>query len=196
MARRSRAKSKTSRPNRHAGRSTHLEVGDETDLSELVTNNECPFLLVLDGVQDPHNLGACLRSADAAGVHAVVVPRNRAVSLTDTVINIACGAAENVPLIEVTNIARTLRDLQKEGVWVLGTADDTEATLYDIDMKGPLAIVMGAEGTGLRRLTKETCDFLARIPMRGTVDCLNISVATGICLFEAIRQRGGAKTKD
>ena len=187
MGRRSRGKS--SRTNRHGGHFTRVEIGDESDLVELVERSECPLLLVLDGVQDPHNLGACLRTADAAGVDAVVTPRNRAVSLTDTVLNIACGAAENVPFIQVTNVARALEELQLQGLTLVGTADDATESLYEVDLARPLALVLGAEGAGMRRLTKECCDTLVRIPMAGVVECLNVSVATGVCLFEARRQR-------
>ncbi len=181
--------SQGARANRHAGLTPSIAPADEGDLDAIVTAKEAPFLLVLDGVQDPHNLGACLRSADAAGVHAVIAPRNRAVSITETVVRIACGAAETVPFIQVTNIANTLKDLQKAGVWLVGTADDTETQLYDVDLRGSLALVMGAEGKGLRRLTRDCCDSLVRIPMAGKVECLNVSVATGVCLFEAVRQR-------
>jgi len=145
--------------------------------------------LILDGIQDPHNLGACLRSADAAGVHAVIAPKDRAVSLTDTVRQVACGAAEYVPFVTVTNLARTLRELKDKGLWLIGTADNAKQSLYDVDLSGPLALVMGAEGKGLRRLTREGCDFIVHIPIAGSVECLNVSVATGVCLFEAVRQR-------
>lgn len=148
-----------------------------------------PFLLILDGVQDPHNLGACLRSADGAGVQAVIIPKDRSAGLTDTVCHVASGAAENVPLVAVTNIARTLRKLKERNIWLVGTTDQTKKSIYDIDLKGPLALVMGSEGKGLRRLTQEVCDFLARIPMHGKVESLNVSVSTGICLYEAVRQR-------
>ena len=184
-----KSKSRVGRPSKHVKPSVALEVGSEDDLLERVRGLESPLLLVLDGVQDPHNLGACLRTAVAAGVDAVVAPRHRAVSITETVINIASGAAEHVPLYQVTNLARTLRDLKDAGLRLLGTADDATQTLYDIDLSGPLCIVMGAEGKGLRRLTRETCDFLVNIPMYGSVECLNVSVATGVCLFEAVRQR-------
>lgn len=148
-----------------------------------------PFVLVLDGVQDPHNLGACLRSADAAGVHAVVVPRDRAAGLSPTVRKVASGAAETVPLIQVTNLARTLRHLKERSLWLVGAAAEVEQDMYAADLKGPLAVVMGSESEGLRRLTREQCDFLVRIPMRGAVESLNVSVATGVLLFEAVRQR-------
>lgn len=147
------------------------------------------LLLVLDGVTDPHNLGACLRVADAAGCHAVVAPKDRACGLNATAIKVASGAADTVPYIMVTNLARTLRELQEQGVWVVGAAGEAEKDLYGIDQKGPLAWVLGAEGAGLRRLTRDTCDELARIPMFGSVESLNVSVASGVCLFEARRQR-------
>lgn len=163
--------------------------GNETDLAELLATEAKPFLLVLDGVTDPHNLGAILRSADAAGVHAVIAPKDRSVKLTSVVRKVACGAAESVPFITVTNLARTLRQLQDAGVWVVGTAGETETLVYQADLTGPLAIVLGAEGEGLRRLTRETCDLLVKIPMFGSVSSLNVSVAAGICLFEMVRQR-------
>lgn len=162
----------------------------EQDLWRLLdTLDSVPFLLVLDGVQDPHNLGACLRSADAAGVQAVIVPRDRAAALTPVVRKVACGAAETVPLIQVTNLARTLEALQKRGVWITGAAGEAERPVYDLDLRGPLALVLGGEGKGLRRLTREHCDQLGKIPMAGRVESLNVSVATGIFLFEAVRQR-------
>lgn len=163
--------------------------GTEADLAALLDKEAKPFLLVLDGVTDPHNLGAILRSADAAGVHAVIAPKDRSVKLTSVVRKVACGAAESVPFITVTNLARTLRQLQEAGVWVVGTAGETETLVYQADLKGPLALVLGAEGEGLRRLTRETCDALVKIPMFGLVSSLNVSVAAGICLFEAVRQR-------
>lgn len=148
-----------------------------------------PFLLVLDGVQDPHNLGACLRTANAAGVHGVIVPKDRACGVTPTVRKVAAGAAEVTPVIAVTNLARTLRDLKDRGIWLVGLAGEADQEIRQVDMKGPLAILMGAEGEGLRRLTRKECDFLARLPMAGTVESLNVSVATGISLYEALRQR-------
>ncbi|WP_240223274.1 23S rRNA (guanosine(2251)-2'-O)-methyltransferase RlmB [Rheinheimera hassiensis] len=163
--------------------------GSEADLAAIVEQQEKPFILILDGVTDPHNLGAILRSADAAGVHAVVSPKDRSVKLTSVVRKVACGAAESVPFITVTNLARTLRELQEAGVWVVGTAGETDTSIYQADFKGPLALVLGAEGEGLRRLTRETCDSLVKIPMFGSVSSLNVSVAAGICLFEAVRQR-------
>jgi len=148
-----------------------------------------PLLLVLDEVQDPHNVGACLRTADAAGVQGVIVPKNRACSLSSTVYKVASGAADHVPLIEVTNLARTLRELQEHAITVVGTADDATTSLYAAQLTGAMALVLGAEGHGLRRLTRETCDVLVNIPMFGKVESLNVSVATGICLYEAVRQR-------
>ena len=148
-----------------------------------------PLLLVLDGITDPHNLGACLRTADAAGVDAVIAPKDNSASLNATVSKVACGAAEVVPFVQVTNLARTLRDLQQRGIWLIGTAGEAEIELYQADLKGAIAVVMGAEGKGLRRLTREHCDHLVKLPMAGSVSSLNVSVATGICLFEAVRQR-------
>jgi len=148
-----------------------------------------PLLLVLDGVEDPHNLGACLRTADAAGAHGVIIPLHRGVGLTATVCKVASGAAEAVPLIQARNLARVLRRLQEENIRLVGTAGDAEQTLFEVDLTGPLALVMGGEGRGLRRLTREHCDVVARIPMVGRVESLNVSVAAGICLYEAVRQR-------
>lgn len=148
-----------------------------------------PLLLVLDGVQDPHNLGACMRTADAAGVSAVIVPKDRAAGLSATVRKVASGAAETVPLIQVTNLARTLRWLKEREIWIVGTDDQAPHSLYASKLTGPLAVVLGAEGTGLRRLTRENCDALVSIPMRGVVESLNVSVATGVLLYEAVRQR-------
>ncbi|PKO25096.1 MAG: 23S rRNA (guanosine(2251)-2'-O)-methyltransferase RlmB, partial [Betaproteobacteria bacterium HGW-Betaproteobacteria-8] len=148
-----------------------------------------PFFLILDGVEDPHNLGACLRVADAMGVHAVIAPKDRAVGLNATVRKVASGAAETVPFIAVTNLARTMRELKEAGVMLVGTAADAEHDLFSMELSGPVALVLGAEGTGLRRLTAETCDALVGIPMFGSVESLNVSVASGICLYEARRQR-------
>jgi 23S rRNA (guanosine2251-2'-O)-methyltransferase len=150
---------------------------------------EPPLLLLLDGVTDPHNLGACLRVADAMGAQAIIVPKDRSVGLTPTVAKVASGAAETVPLIPVTNLARTIADLQERGVWILGTAEDGERSLLQIELSGPMAWVLGAEGGGLRRLTRERCDCLVRIPMFGQVESLNVSVAAALCLYETRRQR-------
>ena len=151
--------------------------------------NEPPFFLILDGVEDPHNLGACLRVADAMGVHAVIAPKDRAVGLNATVRKVACGAAETVPFIAVTNLARTMRELKDAGVFVVGTSAEASQNLFSTKLAGPIALVLGAEGSGLRRLTEETCDALVSIPMFGSVESLNVSVASGICLYEARRQR-------
>ncbi len=147
------------------------------------------LLLLLDGVTDPRNLGACMRAADAAGAQAVIVPRDRSANLTPVVAGAAAGAAEALPLLAVTNLARAMEEIRDAGVWIVGAAGEAQRTLYEIDLTGPLAWVLGAEGQGLRRLTREKCDWLARIPMHGHVDSLNVSVATGVCLFETARQR-------
>ncbi len=178
---------------RHQGvvaAATAVAAKDETWLKLLLADlTEPAFLLVLDGVTDPHNLGACLRTADAAGVHAVIAPRDNACGLTGTVRKVACGAAETVPFVQVTNLARSLRMLQKEGIWLTGADAETSQDIYAADLRGPTALVMGAEGSGLRRLTREHCDQLVRLPMLGSVQSLNVSVSTGICLYEALRQR-------
>ena len=169
------------------------KVFTENDLDDIINQvkkrNEPPFLLILDGVTDPHNLGACLRNADAAGVQAIIVPKDNAARLTATVRKVAVGAAESVPLVQVTNLSRTMKQLQKLGVWIIGTAGETDTCLYDVKLSGPIALVMGSEGKGMRRLTRENCDQLVKLPMAGTVSSLNVSVATGICLFEMVRQR-------
>ena len=153
-----------------------------------------PLILVLDGVTDPHNLGACLRVADAAGAHAVVAPKDHAVGLNATVAKVASGAAETVPYLMVTNLARTLGELKERDIRIVGTAEDAEQTLYDLDLRGPVALVLGAEGAGMRQLTRKHCDELVRIPMAGAVESLNVSVAAGVCLFEALRQRLGSSS--
>lgn len=166
------------------------QVWGEAMLEELLDRAEGPpLLLVLDGVTDPHNLGACLRTADAAGALAVIVPKDKAATLNATVRKVACGAAEVIPLVAVTNLARALEKLQQRGLWVVGTAGEAEQMIYTQDLTGPTVLVMGAEGKGMRRLTREHCDFLVRLPMAGSVSSLNVSVATGVCLFEALRQR-------
>ncbi|ARO99813.1 23S rRNA (guanosine-2'-O-)-methyltransferase RlmB [Vibrio alginolyticus] len=166
---------------------------NENDIDDILAQRESPLLLVLDGVTDPHNLGACLRNADAAGAAAIIVPKDRSAPMNATVSKVACGAAEVVPLIRVTNLARTMRTLQEKGIWFVGTAGEATHDIYQAKLTGPLAIVMGAEGDGMRRLTRETCDDLIKIPMAGSVSSLNVSVASGICLFEAVRQRIAAK---
>ena len=151
--------------------------------------NEPPLLLVLDGVTDPHNLGACLRVADGAGAHAVIAPKDHAAGINATVAKVASGAAETVPYFMVTNLARTLNELKERNIWIIGTAGDAEKSLYQLDLQGPTALVLGAEGPGMRQLTRKTCDELVHIPMKGAVESLNVSVASGVCLYEALRQR-------
>ena len=176
---------------RHQGVVARVEpVALARDLDEVLDNLKDPaLLLVLDGITDPHNLGACLRVADAMGVHAVVVPKDRAVGITPTVEKVASGAAETVPFIAVTNLARTMRELKDREIWLIGADQEAERDLYAIKLDVPMAWVLGAEGEGMRRLTRENCDELARIPMAGTVESLNVSVSAGICLAEARRQR-------
>ena len=170
-----------------------LEIIDSTTTLNfdqcLQATNANTLLLVLDGVQDPHNLGACLRTADAVGVRAVILPKDRAVGLNETVRKVACGAAENTPVIHVTNLSRALREMQETGIWVIGTADDAENTIYEEDLTSSIALVMGSEGQGLRQNTRKHCDKLVNIPMAGVVESLNVSVAAGVCLYEARRQR-------
>jgi 23S rRNA (guanosine2251-2'-O)-methyltransferase len=169
-----------------------LKAWDEAALVRSLDDLERdPLILVLDGVTDPHNLGACLRSADAAGVHAVVIPKDRSAGVDGVARKVAAGAAEFVPVVTVTNLTRSLEALKERGVWVAGTDGEAEQSIYDADLCRPLAVVLGAEGAGMRRLTRETCDFLVRIPMGGWVESLNVSVAAGVTLFEARRQRGG-----
>ena len=159
-------------------------------LKQLLAGLEhAPFLLVLDGVTDPHNLGACIRSAEAAGVDAVIVPKDKSALMTPVVRKVACGAAESLPFIAVTNLVRTLKFLQESGIWVLGAAGEATQSIYKSDLRGPLALVMGSEGAGMRRLTREQCDVLFAIPMAGEISSLNVSVSAGVCLFEAVRQR-------
>jgi len=162
-------------------------AGDIDEVLDAVDG--APLLLILDGVTDPHNLGACLRTADAAGVHAVIAPRDRAVGLNGTVQRVACGAADTVPYLTVTNLARTMRALKERGIWLVGTDDRAEGSIHEVDATVPMAWVMGAEGEGMRRLTRETCDLLAAIPMLGSVESLNVSVASAVCLYETVRQR-------
>lgn len=170
------------------------QVWGEAMLEELLDRAEGPpLLLVLDGVTDPHNLGACLRTADAAGALAVIVTKDKSATLNATVRKVACGAAEVIPLVAVTNLARSLEKLQQRGLWVVGTAGEAEQELYEHDLTGPTVLIMGAEGKGMRRLTREHCDYLVKLPMAGSVSSLNVSVATGVCLFEALRQRRAGK---
>ena len=167
-----------------------LDSYSEADLFDLLTElEEPPLLLILDGVTDPHNLGACLRTAEASGVHAVIIPKDNSVGLTPTVRKVASGAAELIPLIQVTNLARTMAVLKDAGVWIMGTSDKADNDIFEQDFTGSMALVMGAEGVGIRRLTEKQCDYLLSIPMKGKISSLNISVATGVCLYEAVRQR-------
>jgi 23S rRNA (guanosine2251-2'-O)-methyltransferase len=169
-----------------------LKGWDEHDLADSLAQLAVdPLLLVLDGVTDPHNLGACLRSADAAGAHAVIIPKDRAATLDGVARKVAAGAAEFIPVASVTNLARTLQMLKQQGIWIVGTDGEADQTLFKADFKRPLALVLGAEGSGMRRLTREKCDFLVRIPMAGHMQSLNVSVAAGIALFEVLRQRAG-----
>ena len=177
-------------------------IAQVTSLDELLENLEAanaelpeaqrvaPLILVLDGITDPHNLGACLRVADGAGAHAVIAPKDHAAGINATVAKVASGAAETVPYFMVTNLARTLNELKERNIWVIGTSDAATKTLYQADLKGPVALVLGAEGDGMRQLTGKTCDELISIPMKGAVESLNVSVASGVCLYEALRQRG------
>lgn len=178
---------------RHQGILAQADALDlARDVDEVIDDATGPaLLLVLDSVTDPHNLGACLRTADAAGVHAVIAPRDRAVGLNSTVQRVACGAADTVPYLTVTNLARTLRALKERDVWVVGTDDEATDSIHDVDATRPIAWVLGAEGEGMRRLTRETCDQLVRIPMLGSVESLNVSVASAVCLYESVRQRKG-----
>jgi len=187
---RRRGKEGEARDNKHArsarpGRSA--KARPEEDIFELIDGQESPLLLILDCVQDPHNLGAILRTADGAGVTCVIAPRDKSAGITDTVRRISVGASESVPFVQVTNLSRTMKKLQEKGVWLVGTSDAGDRSLYESNLTGPLGIVMGAEGTGMRRLTEEGCDFLIKIPMAGKVECLNVSVATAVCLYEAVR---------
>ena len=161
----------------------------EPDLEDLLSTAIDPLFLILDQVQDPHNLGACLRSAAAAGASAVILPKDRSAALTPAARKVAAGAAEVVPVIRITNLSRCIKTMQQYGVWVVGTAADADATIHSVDLRGPMALVLGGEAGGLRRLTAENCDVLASIPMTGAVESLNVSVAAGVCLFEAVRQR-------
>lgn len=161
----------------------------ENDLAGLLQQARQPFILLLDGVQDPHNLGACLRSADAAGVDVVIAPRDRSVGLTPTVVKVSSGAALSVPFIQVTNLVRTMKVLKQQGIWLYGAQCDAQQSLFAMDLAGPVGIVLGAEAQGLRQLTKQTCDAVFHLPMAGTVASLNVSVAAGICLYEVVRRR-------
>jgi len=176
---------------RHADLNRQLKLYSEGDIPSLLKDQPNPLILVLDGVQDPHNLGACIRTAECAGCAFVIITKKNSAPVNDTVRKVAVGAAENLPIVQANNLRNALVKLKEGGVWIAGTSDHkTSQSLYAAKLTGPLAIVMGAEGDGIRHLTAETCDFLLRIPMLGEVPCLNVSVSTGVCLFEAVRQRG------
>ena len=176
------------RVNRHANLNAPVTVYEEGDLPRLLKDKPDAIGLVLDCIQDPHNFGACLRTADAAGCAFVMIPRDRSAPLTDTVRQVACGAAESVPIVRVVNLARAIDALKELGVRIVGTADACKSSIFETNLSGPVALVLGAEGEGIRRLTAERCDELVGIPMLGDVPCLNVSVAAGVCLFEAVRQ--------
>ena len=179
----------------HQGVAARVQVIEQVhSLDELLENLEAsgtaqPLILVLDGITDPHNLGACLRVADGAGAHAVIAPKDHAAGINATVAKVASGAAETMPYFMVTNLARTLNELKERNIWIIGTSDDADKSIYEVDLKGPVALVLGAEGAGMRQLTRKTCDDLVSIPMQGAVESLNVSVASGVCLYEALRQR-------
>ncbi len=179
----------------HQGVAARVQTIEQVhSLDELLENLEAsgtaqPLILVLDGITDPHNLGACLRVADGAGAHAVIAPKDHAAGINATVAKVASGAAETMPYFMVTNLARTLNELKERNIWIIGTSDDADKTIYEVDLKGPVALVLGAEGAGMRQLTRKTCDELVSIPMQGAVESLNVSVASGVCLYEALRQR-------
>ena len=189
----SRDHSDAARENRHVRaltpESEAIPARNEDDIWDLLPTVKTPLVLILDCIQDVHNLGAILRTADGAGVTAVVAPKDKAASITETVRRVSTGAADWVPFFQVTNLARFMEKLKEVGVWIVGTSDKCDKSIYQMDLKGPVALVMGAEGKGMRRLTEENCDFLCKLPMAGKVECLNVSVATGICLYEAVRQR-------
>lgn len=180
-----------SNKSQHQGVVAKVRQGQTAEtIEDIIENLDSPaFILILDGITDPHNLGACLRSADAAGVHAVIAPKDGSVGITPTVSKVASGAAENIPYFQVTNLSRTIKYLQQQGVWIHGLADAANANFYEQDYTGSIALVLGAEGKGMRRLTKDSCDYLVSIPMAGSVSSLNVSVAAGICLYEVVRQR-------
>ena len=184
------AHKKRHRVEKHFDEKKNVTARGEKELEGFVEKIENPFLLLLDHVQDPHNLGACFRSADAAGVDAIIIPKDRAVSITQTVRHVASGAAETVPLFVVTNLKRTIKQLKEQNFWFVGTSDHAEKTIYEVDYSGSLGIVMGCEEKGLSPTMEKECDHLVKIPMHGSVECLNVSVATGVVLFEAVRRRG------
>ncbi|MBC2602401.1 23S rRNA (guanosine(2251)-2'-O)-methyltransferase RlmB [Puniceicoccus vermicola] len=180
---------KLRKPPRYNRGSAIVHLVDEPDLFRLLESTENPFVLVLDGVQDPHNLGACLRTCSGAGVTAVIAPKKGACGITDTVRDISCGGTEDVPFLQVRNLSQTLRNLQEMGIRLVATADEAEESLYEVDLTGPVGIILGSEGWGVRKKIADNSDHRVSIPMQGSVDCLNVSVSTGVCLYEAVRQR-------
>lgn len=176
---------------KHTSLQSSVRIHDEEDLIRVSNKvrESSALYLVLDGVQDPHNLGACLRSCDGAGVAGVIIPKDKAVSVTDTVRNVACGAADNIPVYRVKNLADSIEEMKFAGFKIIGTEDETDKLIYDVDFTGDVCLVLGAEGAGIRKRTRDCCDVVAKIPMQGKVECLNVSVATGVCLYEALRQR-------
>ncbi|WP_269524160.1 23S rRNA (guanosine(2251)-2'-O)-methyltransferase RlmB [Coraliomargarita parva] len=180
---------KIKKPPRHSQLAAVVHIENEDDLFDLIERTDNPLILVLEGVQDPHNLGACLRTASGAGVTAVIAPVKGACGITPTVRDISCGGADDIPFLKVKNIGMLLRKLSDQGIQIIGTSDRGDDSLYDVDFSGPAALVLGSEGWGLRKVTGDLCDRLVSIPMAGTVDCLNVSVSAGVCLYEAVRQR-------
>ncbi|MCZ6673136.1 MAG: 23S rRNA (guanosine(2251)-2'-O)-methyltransferase RlmB [Verrucomicrobia bacterium] len=193
MARRNRRSNSPPRESKHADIYAPLPRMSEEELYEKIETLDNPNVLILDCIEDPHNLGACLRTADAVGVIAVVTPKNKAASITGTVRRVASGGAESVPVVQVTNLAQSMTKMKEAGLFLIGTSDQATQEIYDVNLTGAIGIVMGSEGNGLRRLTMDTCDQLVKIPMEGTVPCLNISVATGVCLYEVVRQRNQSR---
>lgn len=180
---------KLRKPPRYNRGSAIVHLVDEPDLFQLLKDTEDPFVLILDGVQDPHNLGACLRTASGAGVTAVVAPKKGACGITDTVRDISCGGTEDVPFLQVRNLSQTLHSMQDIGIRLVATADEADESLYDVDLTGPIGFILGSEGWGVRKKIADNADHRVNIPMNGSVDCLNVSVSTGVCLYEAVRQR-------
>jgi len=189
MAKPRQRDSSEARANRHSEQGSIAPPLSEEELAERIAADPDALVLILDGIQDPRNLGACFRTADGAGVLAVVAPKDRAARLSETAVRVSCGGAEKVPYVTVVNLARAMKRFQKAGLWLVGTDDAATEDLYEMNLKGRIGIVLGAEEDGLRRLTAESCDHLVVIPMLGKVPCLNVSVATGVCLYEAVRQR-------
>jgi 23S rRNA (guanosine2251-2'-O)-methyltransferase len=193
MARQHKRSKNSPRESKHADINAPLPRMSEEELYEKIIELDSPIVLILDCIEDPHNLGACLRTADAVGVIAVVTPKNRAASITETVRRVASGGAESVPVVQVSNLAQSMTKMKEAGLFLIGTSDQAKQDIFDLKLTGAIGIVMGSEGFGLRRLTMDTCDDLVKIPMVGTVPCLNISVATGVCLYEVVRQKTGKK---